>query len=130
MTTTTRNKKTTKRKFFIPPFYEFNPQSLGKDNYKFVLNGQELRLYVTPLIRTILENISTLNVKGQESLARTIKEKLDSNSRLLLKKGLQNSKSIKINDREFVLVNVRLNRVSSTCIQVMNDMSTYQTREI
>ena len=52
-----------------------------------------------------------------------IKEKLCSNSRLLIKKGCENSKIIKIKDIEFVLVNNEIEIIDEFNIRINNQRS-------
>ena len=115
-------KSKTKSRCFIPPFYEFNPQSLG-DNY-YVKNNSNgtIDLFVKPIVRVILLDIKNMVVKGQESLSRQIKDKMDSNSRLLIKNGMsKNLPLINIKGIDYVHVDCSISKISDTKFRVMNE---------
>lgn len=118
--------KSKKGQRFIPKYYDFNLDSLQGQYKMFSINGQN-KLYITPLVRTILENIKTLNKPGQESLCRYIKEKMDSNSRLLLKKGTSKSKIIIINGEQYIYVNLNIDRMNNNFLRIYNDNQYLQT---
>jgi len=113
-----QSKKTkTKGRCFIPPYYECDLNILGKDNVKNV-NGM---FYVTPLIRTLLNDISNYSQRGQESLGRSIKDRMDSNSRLLIKKSMERSPITIINNKQYVLLDCRIFKINDNVYRIMND---------
>ena len=117
-----QTKKTNKKgKCFIPPFYECDINVLGKDNIKIVNTNEGINVYVTPLIRTLLSDIKNYDVKGNESLGRYIKEKMDSNSRLLIKKSMERSQISYIQGRQFLLLNCRISQINPNKFRIYND---------
>lgn len=123
MTYSTSTKKTKSSKRFIPTYYDFIFSSLGLNNIYIRNTNGTIDLYVKPLIRVIISDLKNMVPKGQESLSRQIKEKLDPNSRLLLKKGMEGNLPMTIiNGQEFVHINCRIRKISDTAFRVMNDM--------
>ena len=120
---TTEKSKKSKRKFFIPQFYECDLTILGKENIRIVNGYEGISVYVTPLIRTILNDISSYNLKGQESLGRHIKEKMDSNSRLLIKKSMERSPITFICNKQYVLLDCDITMISSTKFHIKNNLN-------
>lgn len=118
----TRKKSKSKSRCFIPPYYEFNPQSLGNNYYVKHNNDGTVDMFVKPIIRVILLDIKNMVVKGQESLSRQIKDKMDSNSRLLIKNGMsQNLPMVNIKGENYVHVNCSIYKISDTKFRVMNE---------
>ncbi len=109
------------KKPYIPKFFDFDITYFNKDNY-LILNDTNGRviIYVTPLIRIYLNNLKSY-IDKHDSLARTIKERIDSNSRLLIKNSCENSKVIKIKNKEYVLINANFIVLESGLIRIMND---------
>lgn len=115
-----KNKKTSKKKGFIPAFYECDLNVLGKENFKIVHTSNGINLYITPLIRTLISDIKNYDLLGHESLGRYIKEKMCSNSRLLIKKSSLQSKIIFIKDKQYVLVNADIHMIKPNLFRIMN----------
>ena len=112
---------TEKKKGKIPLFFEMDISFLGYENYRICTDKEEkVTIYVTPLIRTLLLDIK-VNVDKEESLSRVIKEKINANARLLLKKSIENSKIILIKEVQFIRVNANVSVRDSTIIRIMND---------
>ena len=115
--------KKKKSKCFIPTYYDCNIKCI-KDNIKIITNNDgKSVMYITPLLKIIISDLKHMIPKHQESLSRNIKEKLCSNSRLLIKKGCENSKIIKIKDIEFVLVNNEIEIIDEFNIRINNQRS-------
>ena len=112
---------TEKKKGKIPLFFEFDISFLKYENYRICTDIEgKVTIYVTPLIRTLLLDIKA-NVNKEESLSRVIKEKINANARLLLKKSIENSKIILIKEVQFIRVNANVSVTDSTIIRIMND---------
>lgn len=109
------------KKPYIPKFFDFDISHFNKDNYLIVndTNGRVV-IYVTPLIRTYLNNLKSY-IDKHDSLARTIKERIDINSRALIKKSCENSKEIKIKNKVYILINANFIVLESGLIRIMND---------
>jgi hypothetical protein len=83
----------------------FDITYLEKDNYIVTKDKDDkIVIYITPLIRTILNDIKVF-VTSQESLARVIKEKINASARLLIKKSVDKSKIILINEKQYIKIN-------------------------
>lgn len=109
-----------KSKIFIPTFYQFKTDYI-KDQIKVLTSQGTSVLYITPLLRTLISDMKNMVTKGNESLARTIKEKMDSNSRLLLKKGIEYSKVVEIKGQQFLRVNCDIEVVDENTINILNN---------
>lgn len=117
----TKKSKTSKGRPFIPPFYECNLNVFGLDNIKIVNTDYGIQVYVTPIIRTLLTDIRSYStIKDGETLGRRIKDRMDSNSRLLIKKGLEKSPIQYINGKQYLLVNCEIRKVNDNLYRVMN----------
>lgn len=114
----TKTKIKTSKKVYIPPFYELNYKVLGKENYRLVSKDGKLSLYVSPLIRTLLNQINEYTKSG-DTLGKIMKERMCSNSRLLLKKSV-NSKEIKIMNQSFIRVDRDI-FIENNKMFIMND---------
>ena len=125
----TKNKKS--KKIFIPLYYDFNISCLGSENYKITTdtNGN-IKLYFTPIIRTLLMDMKNHQLRGQENLCRTIKEKLCPNSRLLIRYSIENSKIILIHGIQFIVSNSNIQRLSENTFRIMNDKNWEKTKYI
>ena len=111
---------TEKKKGKIPLFFEMDITFLGYENYRICTDNEgKITIYVVPLIRTLLLDIK-INVNKEESLSRVIKEKINANARLLLKKSVENSKIITIKDIQYLRVNANVS-LNDNILRIMND---------
>ena len=126
-----KTEKTKKSKCYIPKFYSSKIDFLGLENYKLVSDSDgNQKLYVSPIVRTIVSDMKNQIPKGQESLARTIKEKMCPNFRMLLKNAIQKSIVTYINGRQFVLVNGNISRHTDNVFIIMNDNSWKKSKTV
>ena len=99
------DKEDNEKTLYIPKYYMFDITYFEKDNYIITRSKDDkIVIYVTPLIRTILNDIKVFVTKD-ESLARVIKEKVNASARLLIKKSVEKSKTITINNKEYIKIN-------------------------
>jgi hypothetical protein len=100
-----------KPKRFIPKFFEFNPKVFGNDIMILTDRSGECNIYMKPIVRTIL---------NEKTLLSKIKERTNSNARLLIKKGMDNSKIVTIKSCQWIKVNCEFEKVSDTKVLVYN----------
>lgn len=112
-----QSKLSNKKRPFIPPFYDVKINFFGKDNYKFVGN----KFYISALLKTVLHDFKNFSHTDGESLGKRIREKVDSNGRLLIKKGTEKSVEVSISSRKFVLVNINFDILDENTIRIHND---------
>jgi hypothetical protein len=99
------DKENNAKTVYIPKYFMFDITYLEKDNYIVTKDKDDkIVIYITPLIRTILNDIKVF-VTSQESLARVIKEKINASARLLIKKSVDKSKIILINEKQYIKIN-------------------------
>lgn len=103
---------------YIPKYHYFDITFLGKENYLVLSKGDKIEIFISPLIWTIVSNISSF-INKDESLARQIKERIDSNSRLLIKKYTE-PKGIKINNKIYHRVNTEIQRTEKVNIYAIH----------
>ena len=106
----------------IPKFFEFDLSCFKKENYYIYTDvNNKINIYVTPLIRTILNDLRNNN----NCLATHIKERMNSNARLLIKKSLADSKEITIHNKRYLKINANFSLcnldITETNYLIMND---------
>ena len=95
---------------FIPKYFIFDITYFLKENYLVVKDkDNKINIYITPLIRTLITNMKSF-VKKDESLIRTIKERVDSSALRLIRKSVEKSKEITINNKQYLKINADFKR--------------------
>lgn len=95
---------------FIPKYYIFDITYFLKENYLVIKDkDNKINIYITPLIRTLINNMKSF-VKKDESLTRSIKERVDSSALRLIRKSVEKSKEITINSKKYIRVNATFKR--------------------
>lgn len=95
------------KSIFIPKYYIFDVTYFN-DNYLILKDkDNNINIYITPLIRTLLNDINSF-VKKDESLARTIKERINPSARRLIKKSVEKSSIVIINSKQFIKINTEI----------------------
>jgi hypothetical protein len=106
------------KKIYIPSFFDFDISHLRKENYLIISDKTgSKQLYVTPLIRVLLNDLKA-NVNKDESLSRNIKERVNSNARLLIKKHTEQSTIVLIRNTQYILVNTDIEVLEGTLIRI------------
>lgn len=98
------------KSIFVPKYYFFDITLFNKENYLIVTKDNKIEIYITPLIQTLILNINNFITKD-ETLARQIKERINSSARLLIKKSIQ-SKCILINNKKYVRINAIIKKTN------------------
>ena len=110
------------KKIYIPSFFDFDISHLRKENYLIVTDKDgNTVLYVTPLIRVLLNDLKA-NVNKDESLSRNIKERVNSNARLVMKKCIEQSKIVLIRNIQYVLVDTRVELLEGTLMRIFRKL--------
>ena len=99
-----------KKKFFIPKYFEFNPQVFDKNILIVKDKDNNINVYLKPIVRTVL---------NEKTLTSKIKDRIDSNARLLIKKGLDDRTTL-IKNQQWIRVNCEFEKVSDTKFLIMN----------
>jgi predicted nucleic-acid-binding protein len=90
---------------YIPKYYIFDITYFLKENYLITRdNDNRINIYITPLIRTLISDFRSY-VKKDESLARTLKERVISEALRLIRKSVEKSKIVIINNKEYIKIN-------------------------
>ena len=101
-----------KKRFFIPKYFEFNPQVFDKNILVMKNISGEIVIYLKPIVRTILNDRTSTS---------KIKERINSNARLLIKKGLDKSRVTTIKGEQWLPVNCDFDKVTEEKFLVMNN---------
>ena len=110
-----------KKNVYIPTFFILDIKYFLKENYLVMTDKDEnINIYITPLIRTLLEDIK-INVNKDDSLSRTIKERVNANARTLVKKSAANSKIVLIKDKQYIRLNANFRHIEGSLYKIMND---------
>jgi predicted nucleic-acid-binding protein len=89
---------------FIPKYYIFDITYFLKENYLITRDSDnKINIYITPLIRTLISDFRSY-VKKDETLARTLKERVISEALRLIRKSVEKSKIVIINNKEYIKV--------------------------
>lgn len=119
---TLQNKKKKSSKGYIPRFFEFDLSTI-QEHVLVMKQGDSLQMFITPLLRTVLCNMSSFsNIRGQEHMAKLIKERMDYNSRRLIKNSSLKSRIVEIKGKQYVSVNANIKKSENTDkFLIMND---------
>jgi predicted nucleic-acid-binding protein len=89
---------------FIPKYYIFDITYFLKENYLITRDSNnKINIYITPLIRTLISDFRSY-VKKDETLARTLKERVISEALRLIRKSVEKSKVVIINNKEYIKI--------------------------
>ena len=89
---------------FIPKYYIFDITYFLKENYLITRDkDNKINIYITPLIRTLISDFRSY-VKKDETLARTLKERVISEALRLIRKSVEKSKVVIINNKEYIKI--------------------------
>jgi len=111
---------------FVPKYFFFDITYFSKENYLVISDkkNNKIEIYVTPLIRTLLLDIKTYITKN-DNLARTIKERIDVTALRIIRKSIEKSVIVVIDNKQYIRVNADFKKVQ--CEDNNNIASQFRT---